>query len=132
MANRHIMKILKKEYTTKKRSNSSHDIILVINNVEYYVKIFNTTSNMQVSINSKYMWELSKGRINGIRFIKYSSKLIDLRGFIKNEKRIIILSNKPYKILKQINESDIEDVSSENSVHSTFITSNPLSIPEII
>jgi hypothetical protein len=61
------------------------------------------------------MWEIKKGKVSGIRFIQYNSTLIKLKGFMQKEYRVVILTNKPYKILKQINESDIKDVSNENS-----------------
>jgi len=124
MTKRQIMKFLKSEYNTEKRSDNSHSIILIIDNIKYYVKIINTTSNVLVSLNSKSVWEIKKGKISGIRFIKHSSILIDLKKFMTKEHKIIILTNKPYKIMKQVNESDIIDVSDEQYVHNIFITNN--------
>ncbi|MCK5388515.1 MAG: hypothetical protein KAJ22_04455 [Candidatus Izimaplasma sp.] len=131
MTKRQIIKIIKSEYKTEKRSDRSHDIILYLNKKKYYLKVVNISSNVLLSINSKFVWEVKKGKISGIRFIKYSSTLIDLKSFIKKENKIVVLTNRPYKILKQLNESDIIDVSTKDYVHNIFITSNPLSIREI-
>ena len=128
MTKRQILKYLKSEFNTEKRSDNSYDITLNIKEKKYYVKIVNTNSNVLVSLNSKYVWEIKKGKISGIRFIKHSSRLIDLKKFMTKEQKIVILTNKPYKILKQVNESDIIDVSNEKYVHNIFITNSPQSI----
>ncbi|MCK5762126.1 MAG: hypothetical protein KAH16_04430 [Candidatus Izimaplasma sp.] len=131
MTKRQIIKIIKREYETKKRNDFSHDIILFIKGKKYYVKIVNIASNNILSFNSQYIWEIKKGRISGIRFIQYSSTLINLKAFMKLEDRIIFLTHKPYKMLKQINEADIINVSNENLIHNTLILTNPFLLSEI-
>ena len=132
MTRRQILKALKKEYVTKKREDNSHNIIILLNDKEIYVKIVSVSSNTIFSFNSKFMWEIKKGKVSGIRFIQHSSTLIKLKGFMQKENRVVILTNKPYKILKQINESDIEDVSDENYVHGILVTRDPFSIYDIL
>ena len=131
MTKRQIIKILKREYETEKRNDYSHDIILIFKDKKYYVKIVNVASNNLLSLNSRYIWEIKKGRVSGIRFIQHSSTLINLKAFMKLENRVVFLTNKPYKILKQLNEADIIDVSNEYYIHDTHITTNPLLLSEI-
>ena len=116
---REIIKSLKKEFSVLKRSDASHDLIVVIDDIKYYIKIMNTNSNIQFTLNSRYVWQLKKGRISGIRFKGSSSALLDVRNFMSKENRVVILTNKPYKILMYLNESEIVDVSTKSVIHGT-------------
>ena len=92
------------------------------------MKILNISLNTILSLNSKYVWELKKGKISGIRFIPYSSNIINLKDFMEKENKVIILTKMPYKIFKQINESDIEDVTNEKLINNVLLITNPHSI----
>lgn len=124
MTKREIIKKLKSEYNYKKRSDFSHDLIVVINEAEYHIKILNTSANIQLTLNSKYIWDLKRGRVAGLIFKGYSSTLIDVRNFMKKSNRIVILTNKPYKILMYLNESEIVDVSDKEIIHETRFIDN--------
>lgn len=87
--------------------------------MNYHIKILNTNSNIQLTLNSKYVWALKKGKVSGIRFKGSSSTLLDVRNFMQKENRVVILTNKPYKILMYLNESDIKDVSTRSVIHDT-------------
>ncbi len=132
MTKRQIIKNLKNNYPTLKKEDSSHDLVVLLNDLKYYIKILNLSANTILSFNSKTVWEIKKGKISGIRFLQYSSTLLKMAEFIKKENKILLLTNKPYKILKQINESEIVDVSEEQFVHDIFITQDLFSLKKSI
>lgn len=86
------------------------------NNVEYHILVLPVTKDSILTINSKYHWEVKYGKPDGQRFITKSSKLFDLRSFMKYKNKLIVFKGKPYKILKHINECDIEDISDCNDL----------------
>lgn len=117
MTRRKILKKLKLNYDCSKKVNSSSDLIMNLNNNKYHVLIIKVSTNTLVTINSKHMWKLKRGKINGIRFKTVDSILLNLKGFMELTNKIIIVTNKPYKVLKAINESEVEDVSEKSSVY---------------
>ncbi len=128
MTKRQLLKKIKSEYIVEKRKENSYDIVILLNGKKIYVKILNISLNTILSLNSKYVWELKKGKISGIRFITYSSNIINLKDFMKKENKVVILTKMPYKIFRQINESDIEDVTNEKLVNNVLLITNPHSI----
>ena len=129
---RQIKKYLKKNYKTRKKHNNSHDLIIRTRDCECHIKIMRTSSNTQVTINSKEIWEFKRGRVNGLRFKEYSKTLHDIGNFMELENNIIILTNKPYRIYKYVNESEVIDVSNELIVYNTSLISNLSDIKSII
>lgn len=119
MTKREVIKNLKSNYVCLKRENSSHDLVLKRNNLEYKVLILSVSGNTQITINSKIVWELKKGRLNGIRFKGSFPVLHDLERFMQYENKVIIFTNKPYRVLKVINESEVEDISEDSKVYDT-------------
>ncbi len=128
MTKRQIIKTLKENYPTFKKEDNTHDLIVMINEVKTYLKIIKLTSNSIFSFNSKTVWEIKKGKISGIRFIQFSSTLLKMDQFMEKPHKAIILTTKPYKILKQLNESEISDVSNEQFVHGVFIANELLTL----
>ncbi len=121
---RQIKRELEKEYIIKKRSSRYYDFIIILNDKEYIVKFLNIKINTLITINSIDIWNLKIGKADGIRFKSSSSNLLNLGEFMKQENKIILLKNKPYKILQHINESDIIDISNSIKNDSTYIISN--------
>ena len=111
---RKMIKDLKTDYRI---SNNKHcDFVISNNQINYHVLIVNTSKSTQLTINSPKVWEVAKGKIDGIRYRKTSSNLIDLKSYILLENKIVYLTEKPYKILKHLNESDIVDVSDKGII----------------
>lgn len=123
MTKRQIIKRLKEDHITRKRSDNSHDIIVVIDEVDYFIKILGASSHIQVTLNSRIIWELKKGKQVGIKFKSSGSKMIDVRKFIKCKNKVVIFTSKPYKIMKYLNESDIVDVSNEDFINDILFIS---------
>lgn len=117
-----IKKVLKKYFTVKTMYYPIYDFVVKTDSKSYFIKVLNVTSNHQITVNSRDIWNLKKGKINGIRFNTISSELLKLKDFNKLDNKIIVLTNKPYKILKVLNESDLKDISNELFINDIFIT----------
>jgi len=124
MRKRELIKSLKKHFNVNTKFFSDYDFEVESSSKTYFVKVLNITVNHQVTINSKTVWDLKKGVISGIRFKTVASSLVNLEEFNKLDNRIIVLTSKPFKVLKVLNESDLLDISNEKEVNDTFITSD--------
>lgn len=83
----------------------------------YHVKALPVTTRHILTINSKYVWNIKSGSVNGLQYKTHRSNLIDMRPLLQFENPIVVFKARPYKILKYLNESDIVDISSQSSVH---------------
>ena len=97
-----VKRVLFKEYQYK----------LIMDQLTYHIKVLPVSSNTILTINSKHIWNIKRGRADGVSFKTGSSTLIYLNEFNKLPNKIIVFKSKPYKLLKHLNESDIVDVSS--------------------
>lgn len=112
-------KILQSKYPNSKISKTyfkPYDYTITKENTIHHIKVLNVTKNAILSINSKYVWEIRYGRPNGINFRTSSKVRLDMTDFNKLENKIIVFKDKPYKILKYINESEVVDISTSNEV----------------
>lgn len=117
MSKKKLIKELILKTNGKKVLFKDYDVVFEHNNEEYYVKILNVNSSTLVTVNSPKIWELKRGKVDGLRFRESSKTLIDLTQFSTHKNKIILLTMKPYKILKALNESDLKDISFETYVH---------------
>ena len=117
-----LIRALKRDYEVNVKYYSHYDFEIKVDSKTYYVKVLNVSLTHQVTINSKYVWNLKKGKLSGIKFVTLDSELLNLKEFNKLDNKIIIFTNKPYKILKVLNESDLKDISNEKIVNNIFIT----------
>ena len=124
MRKRELVKKLKQDNKVNIKYFGEYDFEIITNSKSYKVKILNITNNHQITINSKIIWSLKKGKIKGIKFNTITSELLNLKEFNKFENKIVFLTNIPYRILKVLNESDLLDISKENMVNDIFITSD--------
>ncbi len=132
MKKRQIIETLKQEYQTLKKEDASHQLIVLLNGKKVYVKIVNISANAIFSFNSKTVWEIKKGKISGIRFIQTSSTFLKTETFMDKTDKVIIFTTRPYKILRQINEADIEDVSEQAMVNGVLVISEPLMLNKLL
>ena len=100
---------------------ADYDFKLDFDNKTYHIKILNINRSTILSINSKIIWELNKGKAVGINFKTSSKTLIDMKPFNKLSNKILVFRNKPYKILKFINESEVVDISNSNEIFDILI-----------
>ena len=123
MTKRQIMKHLIDQYQGKKVLFGDHDFEITANDRTYHILFIKVGSNTQVTVNSKTHIEVATGKLEGIRFKKRQSTLLNLRDFSAKKNKIIYLLGKPFRILKYLNESDIVDISKEKVVHDYHIFS---------
>ncbi|MBN2604589.1 MAG: hypothetical protein JXR62_02040 [Bacilli bacterium] len=125
MKKKEIINLLKSNsFSVKKKLLSSYDFEVSNSQNTYALKIINLTSNHQVTINSQTIWQIKRGKISGLKFQEIDSKLINIKDFVNNENKIVFFTERPYKILKHINESDIVDVSSQDVVNDILLTTS--------
>ncbi len=117
-----IIKNLKEKYEVKTKYFKDYDLEVSNKSKTYYIKVLNISSNHQITVNSKLIWNIKKGKVDGIKFNTLDSVLLSLKEFNKLDNKIIIFTNKPYKLLKALNESDLIDISAESEINDIFIT----------
>ena len=122
MRKRKIIKNLKEKYDVKIKYFKEYDLEVSSKSKTYYIKVLNVSSNHQITINSKLIWNIKKGKIDGIKFNTLDSVLLSLKEFNKLDNKIIMFTNKPYKLLKVLNESDLIDISEESKINDIFVT----------
>jgi len=83
----------------------------------YHILVLKVSRTNMVTVNSKKIWNIKSGSIDGIRYITSSSRLIQLEDFLQLENPIIVYKNPPYKTLKYLNESDVIDISDQTEVN---------------
>lgn len=128
MRKRELIKDLRVKYDVKIKRFGDFDFEIITSTKSFHVKVLNITVNHQITINSKLIWDIKRGKIKGIKFNTISSELLNLKEFNKLENKIVFLTNSPYKLLKALNESDLKDISNELIVNDIFITSNILEL----
>lgn len=119
------IKQLFKEYQIKKTKRLEFDY-------EFngsYIKLLNTNSNTQLTINSPTVYQIHTGKVDGIRFVRKNSVITR---FKKTDKLILVLLNKPYRILKYINENEVVDISNEEIAHGIKMVSTINQLESII
>jgi len=98
----------------------------------YHIKIVNVTNKQILTVNSKYIWEIKTGKIDGLSFRTKETKRLNLKDFLKHKKPIIILREKPYKIYQYVNESEIIDISNTNKIYDIPIYNGIKSLTHIV
>jgi len=117
MSKKKLIKTLVSKTNGERVRFKDYDVKFTHENEEYFVKILSVSDSTLVTVNSPIIWELKKGKVDGLRFRASSKTLIDLSLFSSHKNKIILLTMKPYKILKALNESDLKDISNESFVH---------------
>lgn len=124
MNKRKLLKVLSTQFDINKTKAKDYDFDMVYMGIEYRIKILCIPKNAQLTVNSSTVWEIGKGKLDGIRFIKSSSDLYRFNGFSKFKNKVVLLSEEPYKILKYVNESDLIDISQEIYIDDIILIRN--------
>jgi hypothetical protein len=90
----------------------------------YHVKVLHITSRHILTINSANIWNIKTGSVQGLQYKTRSSHLIDLSELFQYPNVVIVFKQRPYKILRYRNESDIDDISGAAEINGTPIYSN--------
>ncbi len=108
----------------KKAFFKEYDYIIFKDDKKYFVKVIRVNSSSILTINSKTMWEIKYGKHSGISFKTSSNVFVDLKKFSLLENKIIIFKEKPYKLLKYVNESELVDISENKKINDITIFNN--------
>ncbi len=108
----------------KKAFFKEYDYIIFKDDKKYFVKVIRVNSSSILTINSKTMWEIKYGKHSGISFKTSSNVFVDLKKFSLLENKIIIFKEKPYKLLKYVNESELVDISENKKINDITIVNN--------
>lgn len=90
---------------------------ITVQDTTYHIYQLSVTPHNQLTIHSKHIWNLQSGKVDGVRYITRSKRLINLSSFHALPNPLYLFKNKPYKILKYINESDIIDISDQTEIN---------------
>ena len=121
MNKRQVIKYLMNEYQAKKVNFGDHDLELTIKDKTYYLVFIKIGKNAQLTINSKTHFEVSQGKLDGIRFIKKQSTLHNFMEYSKRSRKIVYLLGTPFRTLQYLNESDIIDITGQTHVHDYWL-----------
>lgn len=132
MRKREIIKNLKEKYEVKVKYFKEYDLEVFSKSKTYYIKVLNVSATHQITVNSKLIWNIKKGKIDGIKFNTIDSVFLNLKEFNKLDNKIIVFTNKPFKILKALNESDLIDISNESKINDISITYDILELIKYI
>lgn len=121
------LKRTNKEYKFKVLKNDIYDIDLVINENNFVIKIVIVPEYSEIQINSKETWEVKYGAGNTPGKVQpHKRYLNEVSSFQKtnfpdNKIKLILISPKPKKIVKYINECEIVFVNPSTDVYGSRI-----------
>ncbi|QMS84569.1 hypothetical protein [Candidatus Xianfuyuplasma coldseepsis] len=115
-------------YHVKRKYFGTYTYQITKDNLTYHVLVLPTSRSHLVTINSKYIWNIKSGAIQGARFVTRSVKTIKMNEFLKLQNPIVVFKNSPYKILKYINESEVVDITTSLDAHDLTILPTKQSI----
>ncbi len=132
MNKRKIKKELMTHYNIKNTKNKFYDFLMENKNQTYAVKIIKTRKTTLLTFNSNKVLEIAQGTLDGLKYKKKSYELLSLDYSDEYQNKILLCTEKPYKILKYLNESDIEDVSAAKIVHHFFVCDTLSEVAKIV
>lgn len=107
-----------------------YDIKVITNSTIFYVKFVIVPSHSEIQINNQSTWEVKYGAGNQIGKVqphkRYLSEIVAFMKTVyeeKNSQKVVIFSPTPKKIVKYINENEIDFVNSTTDVYGARITS---------
>lgn len=112
-------KILIERYSAKEYKKEIYDFVIERENIKLYIKLVDIPSNSMITINSKDTWKLSYGgsKDNLGRSYPNEKYLDELKSFLKlkindehNYLKVILLNKETEKIVRYLNESELEVV----------------------
>ncbi len=108
----------------KKVFFKDYDYIINKDDKKYHLKIIRVNSSSILTINSKIIWEIKYGKHSGVSFKTSSNTFINLKKFNLLENKIIVFKEKPYKLLRYVNESELVDISDSMKINNIIVFNN--------
>jgi len=117
-----MIKKVKRYCQLKKTLLKPYDYIFHHKENIYHFKMIRFFGEAIVTFNSRNHLSIKTGRVKDGRFITKKETLISLDGFSDVNQGVIVFDKKPYKLLIQLNESDIEEISDRFVHHYTLVS----------
>lgn len=127
-----LINFLKKENLTfeeNKNKSSEYDLRVLKENKIIYIKLVIIPNYSEIQINNKSTWEVKYGAGDSIGKVqphkRYLTEIVQFmnKDFGEVSKKLIIFSPTPKKIVKYLNENEIDFVKSTTDVYGANITS---------
>jgi hypothetical protein len=111
-----MIKTLKRYCDLKKAVLKPYDFVCHHKENIYHIKTIRTSKDVIVTFYSRNHLSIKTGKVKDGRFLTKNERILSLEGFSDVHQGVIVFDKQPFKILKQLNESDIVEVS-EAKVH---------------
>lgn len=111
-----MIKTMKRYCDVKKVVMKPYDYICHHKENIYHIKTIRFSRSAIVTFYSRNHLSIKTGKIKDGRFLTKKERIISLDGFADVHQGVLLFDKEPYKILKQLNESDIVEVK-DSTVH---------------
>ncbi len=88
----------------------------------YHLKMVKFRGEAIVTFNSRNHLSIKSGKVKDGRFVTKSETIVSLEHFSDIHQGVLVFDQMPFKLLKQINESDIEEIT-DRFVHDYLLIS---------
>ena len=102
-----MIKKVKRYCQLKKAMLKPYDYICHHKENVYHLKMITFFGDAIVTFNSRNHLSIKIGKVKDGRFLTKKEKIISLDGFSDVNQGVIVFDKTPFKLLKQLNESDI-------------------------
>lgn len=127
-----LIEFLNKEKLTFKDNKSNSDLFdiqVTKDMLTIYIKLIIVPNYSEIQINNKATWEVKYGAGDAVGKVqphkRYLTEIVSFmnKEFGENTKKLVIFSPNPKKIVKYLNENEIDFVKSTTNVYGANVTS---------
>lgn len=127
-----LIEFLNKEklpFKDNKSKSDLFDIQVVKENINIYIKLIIVPNYSEIQINNRATWEVKYGAGDTVGKVqphkRYLTEIVSFmnKNFGENTKKLVIFSPTPKKIVKYLNENEIDFVKSTTDVYGANVTS---------
>jgi len=111
-----MIKTLKRYCDVKKIVMKPYDFVCHHRENIYHIKAIRFSGAAIITFYSRNHLSIKSGKVKNGRFITKKERIIRLDGFADIKQGVILFDKEPFKILEQLNESDIVEITG-NKVH---------------
>lgn len=117
-----MIKKIKRYCNLKKVVLKPYDFICHHKENIYHIKTIKFFGDAIVTFNSRKHLSIKVGKVKDGRFITRRETIINLDGFSDVNQGVIVFDKEPFKLLIQLNESDIEEIQGRHVHHYTLVS----------
>lgn len=117
-----MIKTIKRYCKLKKVMLKPYDYIYHHKEKIYHFKMIRFFGDAIVTFNSKNHLSIKTGKVKDGRFITRKESIVSLEGFSSVDQAVLVFDKVPFKLLKQLNESDLEAIEDGKVYHYTLVS----------